>query len=225
MKGLQLMPTTNPRLLIGSVGLFWKEPPLCCLSLGPPSFWQEAGTYFTFVRNRLPRHDTEKVGVFVSSEEKLRGIVRPFVLTNFVPFGAQVNCLIPEGKRGQKTPGQKKSFEGAVLGITEDCSSYYVWDFEAQKIREVSFSFCVVCEGCFPFRGKRKESDENPLSFFPTIEAFLTPHEWEKYGFTHDEQIDVVKRKGLVSAKTPPPPPPTPNRPRRRKLFSRREEI
>ena len=109
----------------------------------PPSWWQEAGSYFVFVRNRL-RLDTESVGVFVSSEEKLRGIIKPFVLKNFVPFGAQVNCLIPpEARKDKKTPGQRKSFEGAVVGIAEDCSAYKVWDFEAQKVRDVSFSFSV----------------------------------------------------------------------------------
>jgi hypothetical protein len=178
----------------------------------PPSFWQEAGAYFVFVRNRLPRLETEEVGVFASSEEKLRGIVKPFNLNNFVPFGAQVNCLIPKEKRGAKTPGQEKSFEGAVIGVVEDCSAYRVWDPETKKVREVSFSFCVVSENCFPFRAKRKEKEEEPLSFFPTLEAFLTPKEWDKYGFSREQQVDVVKRKGLTRAPPPPPPPPRPGR-------------
>ena len=131
----------------------------------PPSFWEEANTYFVFVRNRLPRFESEKVGVFVSSEEKLRGIVKPFSLNNSVPFGAQVNCLIPKEKRGKKTPGQAKSFQGAIVGIAEDCSAYRVWDFEARKVREVSFSFCVVSEGCFPFRG-REVGEKESLPFF-----------------------------------------------------------
>jgi len=171
----------------------------------PPSMWQEAGAYFVFVRNRLPRLETETVGVFISSEEKLRGIVKPFVLNNFVPFGAQANCLIPPEKRGPKTPGQKKSFEGAIVGISEDCSAYRVFDLETKKIRDISFSFCVVSEGCFPFRARKKDFEGDPVSFFPTMEAFLTPHEWEKYKFSKEQQQDVIKRKGLVSI--PPPPP------------------
>lgn len=165
--------TTNLLSSIVSVERFWRGRRPYCSSPGPPSFWQEAGTYFIFVRNRLPRLETEKMGVFVSSEEKLRNIVKPFALKNFVPFGAQVNCLIPPKKRGQKTPGQKKSFEGAVIGMVEDCSAYYIWDFETKKVREISFSFCVVSEGCFPFRD-RKNHDEKEIScfFFPDVRSF-----------------------------------------------------
>ena len=160
----------------------------------------------------MPRFETDTIGVYVSSEEKLRGITKPFLLKNLVPFGAQANCLIPKENRGRKTPGQTKSFEGAVVGISEDCSAYRVWDFEARKIKEISFSFCVVSEGCFPWREKTKEEKEegSPLTFFPTFEAFLTPEEWEKYKFSKEQQIEILKRKGLISI--PPPPPSIPVR-------------
>jgi len=177
----------------------------------PPSFWFDANQHFVFVRNRLPRFETDAIGVYVSSEEKLRGITKPFVVNNFVPFGAQVNCLIPKEARGKKTPGQKKSLEGAIVGIAEDCSAYRVWDFDKRKVREISFSFCVVSEGCFPFRKRKKDDeDSSPLTFFPTFEAFLTPQEWEKYKFSKEQQRDVLREKGLVSVPPPPPPPPVP---------------
>ena len=79
-----------------------------------------------------------------------------------------------------------------------------MWDFESQKVREVSFSFCVVSEGCFPFKGRKKEYEGDPLSFFPTLEAFLTPDEWKKYKFSPGQQLDLMKRKGLVSTPLPP---------------------
>ena len=74
------------------------------------------------------------------------------LIKHLVAFGTHVTCFIPSQQgEGGKTPGQKKFFEGVVIGYVEGMKAYRVWDIKQKKIKEVSFYFSVVSEGYFPF--------------------------------------------------------------------------
>jgi len=76
-----------------------------------------------------------------------------------------------------------------------------VWDTDTKKIREISFYFCVISEGFFPFKEKKNwplSEEEEPSSFFPTFQSFLLPEEWKKYSFSAEEEEELLKKKGAI---------------------------
>src|SRR5258705_3938461 len=98
--------------------------------------------------------------IYISSENYLRSIYKPFKLNDFISFGTQIHCLIPkEIRKTKKTPGQEHSFEGVMVGYSVDCAAYKIFDLRKRKIVEVSKNFCVVAEGCFPFKDKKNWPD------------------------------------------------------------------
>ena len=126
----------------------------------PSNFWWLANAHFIFTRNVTPRHERETRGgknFYISSNDFFEGREEPsFSLKNLVAFGTQATCYVPPPRReGKKTPGQKKYFDGVVVGYVKDMRAYKIWDLQARKIREVSFNFSVISEGVFPFREKK----------------------------------------------------------------------
>jgi len=190
------------RTLLEAVSTFLEQ------SGAPPSFWGEAARHFTHTKNNTPTHkrtiteEGKEKDIFLSPEEVLTNRRNPFSFRHFQAFGTQTHAFIPQGAReGRKTPGQKKHIEGVIIGYAEDSRAYRVWDIEARKAREISFYFCVISEGFFPLKEKKHlpfEREEAPTSFFPTFESFLKPEEWKKYGFTEEEEKELLKKKGAV---------------------------
>ena len=76
---------------------------------------------------------------------------------------------------------------------------YRVWDLKARKIREVSFYFCVLSEGFFPFNKKNllENKQEEPFYFYPTLEAFLQPQEWQKFNFSKQQEEEVIEKQQI----------------------------
>ena len=84
--------------------------------------------------------------------------------------------------------------------------AYIVWDIRERKKREVSFFHSIIHEGFYPFREKgiwSKEEKALPRNFSPTFEDVLTPEEFRKFGFTEEEEKEILeeyfpkeKRKG-----------------------------
>jgi hypothetical protein len=162
--------------------------------------------HFTFTKNNIPLHEVQLEGkkVFLSPENVLQGAYRPFNLKHLVAFGTQVTFYIPpERRKEQKTPGQKKAADGVILGYTEDSRCYRVWDIDNRKIRDISFNFCVISEGFFPFRSRRvrvsEKKEEEPLSFFPTLQTLLEEKEWKKFDFSEEEERIVLEKNGILS--------------------------
>src|SRR5690606_35216956 len=93
---------------------------------------------------------------FLSSENVLQGLHRPFHLQHLVAFGTQCTCFISSERREErKGPCQKKAFTGVIVGYAEGMQAYRVWDLEKKKTKEVSFYFCIISEGYFPFKDLR----------------------------------------------------------------------
>ena len=123
----------------------------------PVSFWSEAAKHFAFTRNNVPRHKKSVKGreVFVSANNIFENSDRLFNLTHLVAFGTQATCYLPpERREGGKGPGQGKTFNGVIIGYVEDMSAYRVFDLGKRKVREVSFNFCVISEGFYPFKNE-----------------------------------------------------------------------
>ena len=146
----------------------------------PLSFWGHAAAHFTFTKNNTPRHEILKDNktIFISPNNMHENIVKPFNLQHLVAFGTQANCFIsPEARKGSKTPGQVKSFEGIIIGYVEGMGAYKIFDILKNKIREVSFYFTVVTEGSFPFRERKNwpkeiEKEKEPINFIPHSKHF-----------------------------------------------------
>ena len=140
----------------------------------------EAQDHFIFTRNILPRVEQEVEGktLYLSPNDILESRKLGFNLKHLVAFGTQVTCFIPKERRKgvKKTPGKLNSYDGIILGYTENMQAYIVWDIVAKKKREVSFFHTIVHEGFFPYRDKkiwRKEDKDLPISYSPRLEDFL----------------------------------------------------
>src|SRR5690606_27909690 len=85
-------------------------------------------------------------------------------IQHLVAFGTQCTCFISSERREErKGPGQKKAFTGVIVGYAEGMQAYRVWDLEKKK--KVSFYFCIISEGYFPFKDRRNwPSQAEPLS-------------------------------------------------------------
>src|SRR5690606_6441503 len=61
----------------------------------PPSFWGEAVRHYTFTRNNTPSQEVTQgtENKFLSSENVLQGLHRPFHLQHLVAFGTQCTCF------------------------------------------------------------------------------------------------------------------------------------
>ena len=165
----------------------------------PSNFWGDAADHFVFTRNTIPRvqvgNEDGVEGKSPNSVFENRKI--DFNLKHLVAFGTQVTCFIPpERREGRKTPGQVRAYEGVVLGYAKDMQAYIVWDIKERKKREVSFFHSIIHEGFFPFRDKKIWSEEEkhlPSSFSPRLEDILTPDELTKYGYTEDEEKEILR--------------------------------
>ena len=59
----------------------------------------------------------------------------------------------------------------------------------------MSFFNTIVHEGFYPFRNKNfwsREEKELPKCFSPTFEDVLTPEEFKKFGFTEEEEKEIL---------------------------------
>ena len=165
----------------------------------PSTFWEEALKHFVFTRNNLPTVEvvgTDGKKTFLSPRKILEPGSRVFNLNWLVPFGTLATCYIPKERRvGGKTPAQKRSFKGAVVGYEDNMDAYRVYDFEAKKIRAISFSFAIVQEGFFPFRSRKdweKDWEGEPVTFYPTRESVLDEKEWGGFDFDSEEEAEVL---------------------------------
>jgi len=186
----------------------------------PSTFWGEATDHFVFTKNNLPSHEVLKEGkkIFVSPNNYHSGADNKFNLSHLVAFGTQATCYIPRERReGKKTPGQDKTFDGVVVGYVSDMRAYRIWDIEKRKVREISYNFAVISEGYFPFRDRKtwpEVQEKIPVHFFPTFESFVDKNEWKLFGFSKEQEAEVIKKKLFVSSDSsssvspslPPPP-------------------
>lgn len=177
----------------------------------PSNFWREAEAHKIFTINVLPVLDAAKYAQdtmqtkmpdnkYISRQNLIEKNPRTFKLQHLMPFGTACICLIPTDIRtGNKTPGQKKSFPGAIVGYAEEgnMQAYRVWDFDMKKIRNMSFSFTVCQEGFYPFRDKNKWLEEwggASISHYPTLASALSPKEWAAYGYSERESAEAATR-------------------------------
>jgi hypothetical protein len=162
----------------------------------PSSFWGEAAEHFTFTKNNIPTHRHSKK-LFISPYEKLTG--KPGLnLKYFVAFGTKTTVFQPKEQRHEhKTPGLQKTFTGLMIGYVKGMRGYRIWDIEHRKVREVSYNFCSFEEGVFPYRKAPRET-ETAKNFYPTLESFVDPKEWEKFDFTQEEEDEVIRKEGLL---------------------------
>jgi hypothetical protein len=60
----------------------------------PPSLWGEASAHWTHTKNNTPTHEVVVDGkkTFLSPENVLQGVSRPYSLKHLVGFGTQVQC-------------------------------------------------------------------------------------------------------------------------------------
>ena len=73
--------------------------------------------------------------------------------------------------------------------------------FGREKNAKISFYFCVISEGFFPFKEKKNwpsKEGEEAKTFFPTFQSLLLPEEWKKFSFTEEEEAKLLKEKGAV---------------------------
>ena len=83
-----------------------------------------------------------------------------------------------------------------MLGYVIDMQAYIIWDINARKKRAVSFFHTIIHEGFYPFREKgiwSREEKELPRNFSPSFEDILTPKEFEKFGFTKEEEEEILR--------------------------------
>ena len=119
-------------------------------SNAPASFWGEAEAHKIFTINQLPTvPDPKDPTKYVSRFNLLTGTSRTFNLARLQAFGTLVTCYIPiKARVGGKHPGQRRSFNGALLGYEIGSPCYRIWDLEAKKVRIVSYNF-TICHGGF----------------------------------------------------------------------------
>ena len=164
----------------------------------PSNFWGDAADHFVFTRNIIPRVECEAKGKreYKSPDALLEKRKIDFNLRHLVAFGTQVTCYIPPDKRsGHKTPGQDKAYDGVILGYVDNMQAYLVWDLRKRKKREVSFFHSVVHEGFYPFKDKKIWTSEEkglPAVFTPRLEDILTPIEFSKFGFSEEEEKEIL---------------------------------
>ena len=163
----------------------------------PASFWGEAELHKIFTVNVLPTvEDPLEKGKFISRKNLLEGNRRPYNLDHLMAFGTAATVYMPlERRTGGKHPAQRRSFKGAILGYAENMPAYRVWDFEAQKIRSVSFNFTICHEGFYPFRDRKNWppiSIEDPECFSPVIEGVLSTSQWKKFAFDEEDASEIL---------------------------------
>jgi len=167
----------------------------------PARFWGEAENHKIFTINCLPTvEDPEKPGAYCSRKNLLQGNRVPANLEILMAFGTSVTCYIPVERRvGGKTPSQRKSFHGVLMGYEANSPSYRVWDIEARKIRVVSFNFTICHEGFYPFLEKMNWPPEcvaDPVCFSPDF-GVETKTEWDKYDYDDEESMEARNQKAL----------------------------
>ena len=176
----------------------------------PARFWGECEKHLVFTLNNIPSQEVERDGQVElwSNREVLEGKRGRFRLSYLQAFGTACVCYIPrENRPGGKSPTQKKAYDGAIVGYTENMDAYRVWAFERQKIFNVSFGFVVVNEGFFPFRNKKTWDSSfmsDPITFYPTKEAFLVDDQWRHYEFDEKQTTEILD-SGVLAKDSPEP--------------------
>ena len=171
----------------------------------PSSFWAEAMHHFVFTRGVLPARPATVEGrtCFKSPSSILDPNARRFKMEYLVAFGTLVTCYLPVERRdGGKSPAQKRSFRGALVGYAQNMSAYKIWDLEKKKKREISFAFTYVHEGFFPFLKKEdwpSPPEEETVKFFPTREALLDKRELGIFDFDREELEDVLGSREIFT--------------------------
>ena len=194
----------------------------------PASFWGEAESHKIFTINVLPTvPDPDNPGKFISRQNLLMGLKRPFNLDHLMAFGTTTTCYVPEERRrGGKHPAQRRSFKGALLGYVENMPAYRIWDFESRTIRSVSYNFTICHEGYYAFKEGLPLPDEclsDPENFSPVLNGVLSTREWKKYAFDPEDIAEIFRvAPGLivdhpvvlpVAPSVPEAPPPQPEDP------------
>ena len=137
----------------------------------PARFWGEAEAHKIFTINVLPTvEDPDKKGTYISRKNLLEGSRRCFDLERLMAFGTAATCYIPVQRReGGKEPGQRRAFNGVVMGYADNMPAYRIWDLTDRKIRLVSFNFTICHEGYYPFLDKKNWAPE----FLADLSLFL----------------------------------------------------
>ena len=170
----------------------------------PASFWGEAEAHKIYTINNLPTQpDPKNPGKFISRWNLLTGSERPLNLARLQAFGTMVTCYIPVKARHEgKHPGQRRSFQGALLGYEGNSPCYRIWDLAARKVRIVSYNFTICHEGYYPFREKENWPPacfDDPILFSPINDGILSTREWSKYKFDMQDTKEIfAKSPGLV---------------------------
>src|SRR5690606_30762375 len=101
-------------------------------------------------------------------------------------------------KRRKKRSRSEESLHGR--DYAEGMQAYRVWDLEKKKTKEVSFYFCLISEGYFPFKDRRNwPSQAEPLSFFPSLKLFSLPQSGS-FSLSLKKKKDVLERNGIRRA-------------------------
>lgn len=76
-----------------------------------------------------------------------------------------------------------------------------MWAFGKQKVYNVSYGFVIVHEGFFPFRNKKVWESSfmtDPVTFYPTTDAFLVEKEWKNYDFDKKHTREILESGALA---------------------------
>jgi len=178
----------------------------------PANFWGDAENHKIFTMNVLPIiPDKENKGKFVSRKNLLEGSSRPFDLNRLMAFGTATTCYIPvEKRKNGKEPGQRRSFQGVLVGYCDGMPAYRIWDLSDKNVKQVSYHFTICHEGYYPFRDKTNwppEMKNSPTNFSPIMGGVLTLTEWKKYGFDPEEAGEILSRAPDLLIDFPEPIP------------------
>ena len=112
-----------------------------------------------------------------------------------MPFGCTVAvALTKEQRKAPKTHTQEVGWTGIFMGygqMTGHGGAYRVMNPKSQKICTVSINLCTAIEDKFMFL--LDIDDLQPMSFQPSAAAYADQKEWDKYGFTDEEEEEVLE--------------------------------
>jgi hypothetical protein len=153
--------------------------------------------YVDTTRNWLRSVETNE-GFITPSMSLKRKKVGPDIF-KMLPFGVKVVVQYAKGQRpGHKTLTQVRGWVGAFVGYGEAHGfggAYKIYNPADKKVHVVSYNFCVVDEGSFPWKSDKGFMDEKikaPLDFMLTPQAILDPVELAKYGLDEGELKEAV---------------------------------
>ena len=146
--------------------------------------------------------DPDNEGSYCSRKNLLQGNRHPFPLERLMAFGTAATCYVPKERRDDgKSPSQRRSFHGVIMGYEDGMPAYRIYDLETHTIKKVSYNFTICHEGFYPFKDKKNlptGASDGPLHFAPTTGSVMSPVEYKKFSFSPEEEEEVRGNPAVV---------------------------